>query len=319
MSAPAGSDDGLAGSLRVMLDFARWMMRSRLRQLLLMLVALVFFMPFAGAIAVAVTLASGFVVSIPMTAAVMVARTALILTNGNASDIAYAVLTVEAVYLAGVLLASLVLVRTRSLNFTLQLCAVAMVIWITSVHLVVGDVVAFWTPWVESFLQLMDQLSGAQQTFTQGSREEVVSALAVVMTGPIGASFWIAAAMALILGHSWWAGATGVEKDDRLGGFHQVWLGRTLAVALMIGGLIFSVAPSILIVNVAMALLLTFLLEGLSVTHWLVKRRGIMPGVLVLMYGLMFTPLAPFIIVGLCVVGYVDAWFNLLPGRIPAR
>ena len=302
-----------------MQDFALWMMRSRLRQLLLMLVAVVLFMPFAGAIAVAVTLASGFVVSVPMTAAVMIARTALVLTSGNVSEVAFAVLTMEALYLAGVLFASLILARTRSLNFTLQLCAVAMVLWIAGVHLFVGDVVAFWAPWVESFLQLMEQVSGAQQNLTQGSREEAVSALAVVMTGPIGASFWMAAAIARVLGHSWWAEAKAIESDDRLGSFHQVWLGRTLAVALMIGGLVFSVAPSVLIVNVAMALLLTFLLEGLSVTHWLIKRRGIMPGVLVLMYGLMFTPLAPFIIVGLCVVGYVDAWFNLLPGRIPAR
>ena len=62
--------------------------------------------------------------------------------------------------------------------------------------------------------------------------------------------------------------------------------------------------------NIAFVLFAVFWLQGLAIVHWL-HGRGILPAFAVVMVYVLMLPLSAVIVVGLAVLGYIDAWFGL--------
>ncbi len=68
--------------------------------------------------------------------------------------------------------------------------------------------------------------------------------------------------------------------------------------------------------NIAFVMFAVFWFQGLAIVHSL-HGREILPGFAVAMVYVLMLPLSAVIVVGLAVLGYIDAWFDLRR-RVPA-
>ena len=133
------------------------------------------------------------------------------------------------------------------------------------------------------------------------------------MTGVAAAMYWFGLAVTLLLGYYIFDVGTD-QGHARFGRFRDLNLGRALAIALVVFALLASFLPALVWLNMALLLLLTFLLHGIALLHWLRHRNGWPVAALVVAYGLLFIPIGlnGVILMMVCVAGYVDAWFNMV-------
>ena len=62
--------------------------------------------------------------------------------------------------------------------------------------------------------------------------------------------------------------------------------------------------------NIAFVMFAIFWLQGLAIVHWM-HGKEILPGFAVAMVYVLMLPLSAVVVVGLAVLGYIDAWFDL--------
>lgn len=293
-----------------MRDYARWVMHSRLRQFLAMLGFAVFALPVSAAIAVAGTLASGAAVMLPLAAGVvgsLVFISTVVSGGGAQASMPFnAIVFIVSIGL-GILLA-----RTRSLNFAVQLCVIAMLTGMILMPLLVGDLVTFWRPVAIEAMDMLNRTGAAVGQMTPADQALLIERVAQLATAFVAAPLCYGAMIALVLGHYLWH--AGTEQDDSYGRFRDLNIGRTLAVVMLVVAALSTVLPNVLLGNLAMALLLVFGLQGVAIVHWLAANRGWKSVSLFIFYGLLLvpTPFQPVMVGLLCVAGYVDAWFNLV-------
>lgn len=123
-------------------------------------------------------------------------------------------------------------------------------------------------------------------------------------------SVWTSVLLAGFIGYTLYGGLAGV--DYRFGRFRDVSFGRLIAGALAIFCILATLTQSPMVAALAMFLLLTFVINGLAFTHWVVANRALMPGLLVLVYlSFMLPPFNGVSVIGFAVLGYFDAWFDL--------
>jgi hypothetical protein len=155
-------------------------------------------------------------------------------------------------------------------------------------------------------LRELEQMVRAQGG-TDAEVAEVSTRLAQML--PAAASF-MSIVGALLLAYWWW---TLTAEERRFAAeFRRLRLGRwlgaaaTLVVAL---GLVFAAE---LVQNLVPLALFGFLLQGLAVVHAWAHARRWHPGLLVLLYLLLFLPpLTVLVVLPLSIVGLVDNWVNL--------
>lgn len=206
---------------------------------------------------------------------------------------------------------ALTLRSTRSWAITLNSAAVAGVIIVAGVYLFVDDPAAWWRESVVSALQeqVIDRagLSAEQAGFWR----ETLDQMATVMTGIVAAAFVFSAVLSLLLAR-WWQAQLYNPGGFRTE-FHALKLGRPLAVAalvlltvsvLSLGGF------SALARDMAMVVLLLYMLQGLAVMHALVAKRNASVAWLAVMYVLLMIAL-PQVVMILAFAGLMDTWLNL--------
>ena len=295
-------------------DLARWLMSSRGIQ---MITLVLFVPPLAVAMTVAIALTSGLNVSLLMSVAAVALRTLVDwLTYGP--DTASATLPGRALIMAGALAASIVLARTRSLNLTLQLAVIALAVGIAVFWLLVGDLQAYWMSTAEQVVMVARELAGTESIGNQPPPEDYIGVLAAGATAIASWSYWLVVAVGVVFGHFLWVCHKQVPESERYGAFSAIRASRTIAATTVIAAIASSLLPAAVLINIAIALLLTFIVAGLSLVRWVTRDAPgwILTAVVVV---LLLTPLWGLAFIAICIAGYVDAWFNLAPERMPAK
>ncbi len=198
------------------------------------------------------------------------------------------------------------LVSTRSLTLTAQTLAVLMLVGIGAMYLTLGDVEAFWRPFLEQFA---GNLSGAGGMAMDASA--FVAMAQVLMTGLVFGMGWVGTMIVVLLGYGLYLLLP--DRQPVFGRFRELNLGRTLAFATAFISVAATFTGSPWLVNSALALLVAFVVQGLALAHGVVDRRQWPPALLIVLYVLAVIP-SPVsgVVVGLLSLGgYLDAWIDI--------
>lgn len=178
---------------------------------------------------------------------------------------------VATVFWLPAIIAAVVLARSVKMNYAVLAIVFCGVVAVVGVALVLGDTAAFWQA------QFADSIAVAQDgngsvAITEEQKETFINTMARVATGALGVSVMSIALGALFLARYWQAGLTnpgGFQKE-----FHALSLGRDAALACVLIIAIAVAQGGQTAGAIAMVVIFAFFIQGLAVTHALVKQRG---------------------------------------------
>lgn len=210
---------------------------------------------------------------------------------------------VATVFWLPAIIAAIVLARSVKLDYAVLSIIGCGVLVVIGLSLITGDSTEFWR---SQFGGAVMEGDAAAATLSVEQQEAFMDTMARMMTGALGVSVVSIALGALFLARSWQAGLFnpgGFQKE-----FHALSLGRNaalvcvliVALAIFMGG---QLAGAI-----AMVVIFAFFVQGLAVTHALVKQRGMhrywLHGIYVLL-------LLPHTLLLLAALGLADNLFSL--------
>jgi hypothetical protein len=207
------------------------------------------------------------------------------------------------------IIAAVVLARSVKLDLAIVaivLCGVVAVIGLT---LLIGDSTEFWRAQFDSSTSVQFEGGAAGSgsvALPEEQRLAFVDAMARMMTGAMGISVMSVALGALFLARSWQAtlfNPGGFQKE-----FHALSLGRNVSLVCLLVIVLSVLQGGQLSSAIAMIVIFAFFIQGLAVTHALVKQRGMhrywLHGIYVLM-------LLPHTLLLLAALGLADNLFRL--------
>lgn len=219
---------------------------------------------------------------------------------------------------APMLILALVLRKTMSLPTTLAAATLIGVAGVLLVHLVIDDPANWWRENLIAAVQaqVVDRagLDSEQAEIWRNALDK----MAVVMTGVVAAAVVLSNILSLLLAR-WWQ-ATLYNP----GGFRQEFfvlrLSRTMAFAALAMMLV-SMTPlgtlSAIAKDIAMVVLLVYMLQGLAVAHATVATRNAGIAWLIALYVVLMIAL-PQVVVLLAILGLMDTWMDVR-SRVRAR
>ncbi|MEO1580880.1 MAG: hypothetical protein AAFR91_03480 [Pseudomonadota bacterium] len=285
-----------------MRDAAIWIMGSKRRQSIL--ITLMFFLGFGIVIAMGIATASVLAYGVSGSLPVLLSSLVILFIAGLVGPEGGLALPIQAgvAFIAAVAMA-MMLKRTRSLTFTIQLSLLAFLAGVVAFWIMVDDPPAFWLLVFQTMLEPIwrTDLTNAE-TLQLSARLKELSTLA---TGAVAGGFWLMCTAALSVGNFLWD--TGSDRSrERYGRFCDVNLGRALAVLLLVLAVVVSlIGEPGLLMNLAIACFVAFVLHGIALAHWCRVRWALPWFALVPVYlaFLVAWPIYP-------IAGYIDAWFN---------
>ncbi|MDH3978975.1 MAG: hypothetical protein OEU91_00530 [Gammaproteobacteria bacterium] len=211
-------------------------------------------------------------------------------------------------------LAAAVLQQTRNLGHALKAIALFGGCALLAVYGYFGDPVPWWIERLQAIAAMLAENGITLQGF---SDEELLKGIAALMTGMLVASLIVGVAGSLLLAR-WWQSTlvrAGAFREE----FCSLRLGSSAGL-LTLGTMLFaqfsSGRSSELAAQLAMVMLVPYLLVGLAVIHSLVKQAGRGSGWLVAVYVLLaFLPQAALLVAG---GGLMDTWIDFR-GRLQRR
>jgi hypothetical protein len=193
---------------------------------------------------------------------------------------------------------------TRSLALTMQLSALIAAAAVVGFHIVVDDLTAFWEP-IMTFTLEWARTNGLveQAQVIESSPEQMAHALTVafILWG------WTKAAMFLFFGYR--VALTDPGETAPFGRFCDLSFGRVIALMVAAVSLLAFATGAAWLQSLAIVLLGVFWLQGLAIVHWM-HVDGELPLFVVIAVYVLLPFLHVFLIMGLAVVGYTDAWFG---------
>lgn len=215
------------------------------------------------------------------------------------------VLAVAVVYWLPAALLGTLLAMTRSLTLTLQVSVLVAVLGMLVFFGIVGDPTAFWQAELGAAAEVWRSMGAVElaDNLTEGQ-----AMLAAQMTMFIVTLLWTIYAATLVVGYKLFRQLPG--ETDRYGRFRDLNFGRVLALIMALCSVVALVAGAAWLQNIAFVMFAVFWLQGLAIVHWL-HGANILPGFAVAMVYVLIVPLSAVVVVGLAVLGYIDAWFNL--------
>lgn len=197
-----------------------------------------------------------------------------------------------------VMLLAVLLATTRSLTLTLQVSVIITVVAMLLFQIVVTDAAAYWQPYLDVMSEIMKQ---------NGLQLDTEVLTPDVMTISAALALWLIVTAGLFLGY-WLYRLTPVETRD-FGRFQDLDLGRVIAFAAALASLLAFVIDAAWLANIAFVLLAMFLIQGLSIMHWL-RGKGILPVAALIAVYVLMPILQVVLVMVLALVGYGDAWFG---------
>lgn len=263
---------------------------------------------FSAAAIALVTLRMGWQESARITAWALIS--ALLVAWIALGDATVGLLFAVVIWLPIIVLA-LVLRKTMSLPLTLAAATLIGVAGVLLVHLALDDPATWWRENLIAAVQaqVIDQagLASDQAEIWRNALDR----MAVVMTGIVAAAVVLSNVLSLLLAR-WWQSTLynpgGFRKE-----FFTLRLGRTMAIAALVMMLL-SMSPLGMLAaiarDVAMVLLLVYMLQGLAIAHAAVAARNAGVAWLVALYVILMIAL-PQMVVILAIAGLMDTWMDV--------
>lgn len=196
------------------------------------------------------------------------------------------------------------LVTTGSVTLAAQLMLVATAVGLALVNALGPDAQVLWS----SFLTLLRE-NMAARGLTLGD-DDILGQVAPLMTASAAGMTWLAAMLAMFLGHAAFRLLPDVQVG--YGRFQNLNLGRVLAAVTVVVSLLATVTDSPYPMGTAFVLIMAFTLQGFALCHWMVDRLRLSRWLLMVLYvAIIVTLQTGILLLMLSVLGYVDAWFDL--------
>ncbi len=214
------------------------------------------------------------------------------------------VLANAAVIWVPVMLLAALLRSRRSLTLTLQVAALVALLVTLAFYLVLDDPAAYWSDVLVNVAAAFRDMGLQQHADTLLAQREVVAAQ---MTTLVVLATWSLYVTVLLLGYAIFRLLA--DKSAEFGRFCDLNFGKVLALTMAVTSVLAVLTGSVWLQNLAFVAFALFWFQGLAIIHWLHAERGLPLLVVILVYALI-PLLNALLIMGLAVLGYIDAWFG---------
>jgi hypothetical protein len=192
----------------------------------------------------------------------------------------------------------------RSLTLTLQVTVIAAMLITLGFYAVLGDPNVFWG---EILVRISDSFREMGLTQHADILVQERDVIAPQMTVLVVITTWSLYAVVLLLGYAVYRALPGITSNFGL--FRDLNFGRVLALTMAVASVIAMLTGAVWLQNFAFVIFAMFWLQGLAIIHWLHANKRVPLAVVILVYALI-PLLNALLVMGLAVVGYIDAWFG---------
>ena len=192
----------------------------------------------------------------------------------------------------------------RSLTLTLQVTVIAAMLITLGFYAVLGDPNVFWG---EILVRISDSFREMGLTQHADILVQERDVIAPQMTVLVVITTWSLYAVVLLLGYAVYRALPGITSSFGL--FRDLNFGRVLALTMAVASVIAMLTGAVWLQNFAFVIFAMFWLQGLAIIHWLHANKRVPLAVVILVYALI-PLLNALLVMGLAVVGYIDAWFG---------
>jgi hypothetical protein len=192
----------------------------------------------------------------------------------------------------------------RSLTLTLQVTVIAAMLVTLGFYAALGDPNVFWG---EILVRISDSFREMGLTQHADILVQERDLIAPQMTVLVVITTWSLYAVVLLLGYAAYRTLPGITSNFGL--FRDLNFGRVLALIMATASVVAMLTGAIWLQNFAFVIFAMFWLQGLAIVHWLHANKRVPLAVIILVYALI-PLLNALLVMGLAVVGYIDAWFG---------
>jgi hypothetical protein len=192
----------------------------------------------------------------------------------------------------------------RSLTLTLQVTVIAAMLITLGFYAVLGDPNVFWG---EILVRISDSFREMGLTQHADILVQERDLIAPQMTVLVVITTWSLYAVVLLLGYAVYRTLPGITSNFGL--FRDLNFGRVLALIMATASVVAMLTGAVWLQNFAFVIFAMFWLQGLAIVHWLHANKRVPLAVVILVYALI-PLLNALLVMGLAVVGYIDAWFG---------
>lgn len=192
----------------------------------------------------------------------------------------------------------------RSLTLTLQVTVIAAMLITLGFYAVLGDPNVFWG---EILVRISDSFREMGLTQHADILVQERDLIAPQMTVLVVITTWSLYAVVLLLGYAVYRTLPGITSNFGL--FRDLNFGRVLALIMATASVVAMLTGAVWLQNFAFVIFAMFWLQGLAIVHWLHANKRLPLAVIILVYALI-PLLNALLVMGLAVVGYIDAWFG---------
>jgi hypothetical protein len=191
----------------------------------------------------------------------------------------------------------------RSLTLTLQVTVIVAMLVTLGFYLSLGDPSVFWS---KVLVRISDSFRDMGLERHADILIEQRDVIAPQMTVLVVITTWSIYTMVLLLGYAVYRTLPGATSD--FGRFRDLNFGRVLALTMAVASVIAMLTGAVWLQNFAFVIFAMFWLQGLAIVHWLHSQGRLPLAVVILVYALI-PLLNALLVMGLAVLGYIDAWF----------
>ncbi len=209
-------------------------------------------------------------------------------------------------------LAAVLVRRSRSLTLTFQVTGIIALVGTLMMYVVLPDPTAFWKQTLTEVAAAFSERGFDQQANLLVEQQDVI---APQMTVLFVLTTWSLITLVLALGYGLFQALP--ENRGKFGRFCDLDFGRVLALVMVLASVLALLTSAEWAQGFAFVAFTIFWIQGLSVLHWLHTEGPLPIAVLIVAY-VMLPVLNAVLIMGLAVLGYADAWFDVrsrLKGR----
>jgi hypothetical protein len=203
------------------------------------------------------------------------------------------------------MLLAVILIATRSLTLTLQMSVILAILAMIGFFLIVDDLAGFWRSILVTIVEVWRELGLTEQADLLNGQ---LDAVAEQMTTIAVLTSWAVHSINCVLGYSLYRHLPGETAD--YGRFRDLNLGRVIAITMALASVVAVLSAAVWLQNIAFVMFFVFWLQGLAIVHWM-HGEGHLPVFGVIAVYVLMPFLNVILMMGLAVVGYIDAWFRL--------
>jgi hypothetical protein len=192
----------------------------------------------------------------------------------------------------------------RSLTLTLQVTVILAMLVTLGIYAVLGDPNVFWGEVLMRISESFRDMGLVQHADILVEERDLI---APQMTVLVVITTWSLYAVVLLLGYAAYRMLPGITGNFGL--FRDLNFGRVLALTMALASVIAMLTGAVWLQNFAFVVFALFWLQGLAIVHWLHAKGRLPLAVVILVYALI-PLLNALLVMGLAVVGYIDAWFG---------